>query len=100
MITSNQTNPSIIAMLFLLLGIDGWTQITNKCSDAGGVFMGILVGTILGIVWFTLLKSTDNKNLLYFEEVSSTRTQCEKPSEQQFKCSVYKNGQLLSNNIS
>lgn len=100
MITSKQTNPSIIAILFLLLGIDGWTQITNKCSDSGGVFMGALVGTILGGVWFVLLDSTGNKNLLYFDEVASTKTQCDKPSDQKFKCSVYKNGTLISNNIS
>ncbi len=100
MIMNGQNNPSIIAMLFLLMGVDGWTQIKNKCSGSGGVFMGILVGSILGIVWFAILSSTGQKDLLYFQEVSSTRTQCEKPSDQQFKCSVYKNGQLISNSIS
>ena len=100
MIMNKQTNPSIISILLLLIGIDGWTQIKNKCSNAGGVVMGILVGLILGIVWFTLLSSTGNKKLLYFDEVNSTRSQCEKPTDQQFKCSVYKNGQLISNNIS
>lgn len=100
MIMNGQYNPSIVAILMLLMGVDGWTQIKNKCSDGGGVFMGLLVGSILGIVWFTILSSTGQKDLLYFQEVASTRSQCEKPSDQQFKCSVYKNGQLISNNIS
>ena len=100
MIMNKQTNVSMIAILFLLLGIDGWTQIKNRCSDGAGVFMGVLVGTILGIVWFFLLDSTGNSNLLYFDEVRSTREQCSRPSQERFKCSVYKNGQLISSDIS
>ena len=43
--------------------------------------------------------STGNDNLLYFGKYTSNNVQCSKPSKQTFKCSVYKNGRLISRNI-
>jgi len=37
--------------------------------------------------------------VLYFDEMESNAVKCEKPSSQTFKCSVYKNGVLVSSNI-
>jgi hypothetical protein len=33
---------------------------------------------------------------LFFNEVSSNKDICYQPSEQTFKCSLYKNGELIS----
>ena len=99
MIYNNQTNISIIAMLLTIFGLDAWTKLQNKCSPGSGIFLGGLVGILLGLTWFTVLSGSGFKKLLYFEETVSNRLKCERPTEQQFKCAVYKNGQLVSNNI-
>ena len=39
------------------------------------------------------------KEFLYFNELGSNNVVCKRPSEQTFKCSVYKNGELISSNI-
>ena len=38
-------------------------------------------------------------SLLYFDEFISNNVVCSRPTEQTFRCSVYKNGELISNNI-
>ena len=37
-----------------------------------------------------------NKNFLFINQVSSNKEICSMPSAQTFKCSVYKNGELIS----
>jgi hypothetical protein len=38
-------------------------------------------------------------SLLYFDELESNNVTCSRPSKQTFKCSVYKNGELISSNV-
>ena len=63
-----------------------------------GVISGGIIGYVIGIVYYSILKSTGNERFLYLNELKSNNVVCSKPSEQQFKCAVYKNGQLISTN--
>ena len=74
------------------------TKLTNNCTPPLGVVAGGLIGYILGYIYYSLLKSTGNEKMLYLNELQSNNVVCSKPSEQQFKCAVYKNGQLISTN--
>ena len=94
----NQFNFSIIISILILFIIDAVTKITNNCTPPLGVISGALIGYVIGFVYYTLLKSTGNQKLLYLNELQSNNVVCSKPSEQQFKCAVYKNGQLISTN--
>ena len=96
----NQYNYSVIISMLILFTIDGVTKITNKCTPGGGVIAGALIGYFFGVVYYSLLKGTGNQKFLYLNELQSNNVVCSKPSEQQFKCSVYKNGQLVSTNSS
>ena len=60
-----------------------------------GVLLGTVLGYILGQLWFVLLKSSGNESLLYFNETLSNSTVCSIPKKQTFKCSVFKNGELV-----
>ena len=99
MIANGQMNYAVLATLLCLLGLDGVTKIAKYCTTITGIILGILVGLIFGATWYTIIHSTGYDSLLYFNEIASNNVQCSKPSKQTFKCSVYKNGQLVSSNI-
>ena len=99
MLYNSHLNYAIISALLILFAIDATAKITNKCTTVAGVTLGALVGFILGSVWYTIFHMVGADNLLYFEETQSNGIRCERPTKQTFKCSVYKNGQLISSSI-
>ena len=99
MFYNNQINYVVLIFLVTLYLIDAITKVSNKCTDTGGVLLGSLVGFILGATWFSIFFASDHADLLYFSEFVSNNVVCNKPSEQTFKCNVYKNGELIKGNI-
>ena len=93
-----QMNYSVIVTLLLLFIIDAVTKVTNNCTPPLGVISGGLIGYVLGIAYYSMLKASGSEKFLYLNELQSNNVVCAKPSEQQFKCAVYKNGQLISTN--
>ena len=96
---NNQMNYVVLSFLLCLFGLDAYTNIYNKCTTPGGSILGGLVGFILGAVWFSIFHYSGYSSLLYFDELMSNKVVCARPSKQTFKCSVYKNGNLISSNI-
>ena len=96
---NGQINYVVLASLLCLMGLDMFTKVTKYCTTWAGSILGILIGLILGAIWFTVFKTAGYDSLLYFNELASNNVQCSKPSKQTFKCSVYKNGELVSSNI-
>ena len=93
---NNQINYPIIITFFSLFMINAWTNVVNNCTPATGAILGGLIGVVCALSWFSLLNGNGLGKLLYFNEVASNKVMCEKPTEQQFKCEVYKNGKLIS----
>lgn len=79
-------NPVAIMFLFLLLGINGSVEVSDKCTPISGVFLGSLVGILFGIIFFSLIKISGNESLAFFTEQSSNGIQCSKPGKTQFRC--------------
>jgi len=96
---NNQMNYVILSALLCLLAIDAITKVNKRCTTKGGTFLGTLVGLVLGATWYTLFHMSGYDSLLYFDELQSNRVVCSRPAKQSFKCSVYKNGELISSNI-
>lgn len=96
---NNQMNYVVLAFLLCLFALDAYTNINNKCTTPGGSILGGLVGVVLGAAWFAIFHYTGYSSLLYFDELMSNKVVCARPSKQTFKCSVYKNGKLISSNI-
>tara|TARA_Y100000389_G_scaffold205088_1_gene262953 strand:- start:5732 stop:6346 length:615 start_codon:yes stop_codon:yes gene_type:complete len=92
-------NIPLTILLFSIIGLDVATKVYNKCTTISGAFIGCLFGMFCSIIWYNLFKMSGYESLLYFDELDSNNVQCTRPSKQTFKCSVYKNGQLISNNI-
>ena len=94
---TDQTNPFLIGILILFMLMDGITRVVWLCTTTAGVVFGVVLGYILGATYFSLLHGAGADNLLYFSEVVSNKTVCSRPKKQKFKCSVYKNGELVQN---
>lgn len=100
MTTAGTMNVGVVVMLTLIIGIDAVMKITRGCFGEmwRGVMsygIGLLFGSALGFgLWAIIVGGYPS--LLYFDQVASNRVQCSKPSDKQFKCSVYKNGVLVN----
>jgi hypothetical protein len=70
------------------LGIIGGVTILS--DFVGGSAVGIMIASIMYYI---------GREYLFINETSSNATVCSMPSNQQFKCSVYKNGELISSSV-
>ncbi len=61
-----------------------------------GVTIGTLCGVVYGIMCFFIIYKAGDRYLYFSPSKSSEGEYCSKPANQQFKCNVYKNGQLMS----
>jgi len=61
------------------------------------MFLDLLVGLGLASIWVAAMSAGGSSKYLYFNEATSDSQVCSMPKKQQFKCSVYKNGELISN---
>ena len=96
---NKQMNYAVLGFLLCLLGIDVITKVQNKCTTYAGAILGGLVGFLLGTIWYIFFHGAGFDSLMYFDELRSDNVVCSRPSKQTFKCSVYKNGELISSNI-
>jgi uncharacterized BrkB/YihY/UPF0761 family membrane protein len=96
---NNQMNYAALGFLLCLLGVDILTKVQNKCTTYAGSILGGLVGFLLGTIWYIFFHGAGFDSLLYFDELRSDNVICSRPTKQTFKCSVYKNGELISSNI-
>jgi hypothetical protein len=59
--------------------------------------LNILLGAGLSAAIVSLMYVGGSGKYLFFNEVSSNKDVCYQPSEQSFKCSLYKDGMLVGN---
>jgi|LauGreSBDMM110SN_4_FD.fasta_scaffold155331_1 hypothetical protein len=91
-----------LLVLFILYGILDIMIKKNlgcfqyKAVNFMGLFFNILGGSIAGYIVVTILSALNLTNYLYFNMLSSNAMTCSVPKQQTFKCTVYKNGQVMS----
>ena len=99
MINNNQHNFALLLFLIGITSINVFVEYHKKCSDVMGLVLGILLGIIFGILYYSLLYMSNKTNLVYFSDPISNNVQCSKPSKQNFKCEVYKDGKPYQSTI-
>ena len=67
-----------------------------KAVNFMGLFFNVLGGSIAGYIVVTILYALNLTNYLYFNMLTSNAMTCSVPKKQTFKCTVYKNGQVMS----
>ena len=84
---------SLIAYFFM----DIFIKIYKNCIiKTGDLFLNVLLGAASAALIVTMMYAGGSGKYLFFNEVSSDKAMCYQPSKQTFKCSMYKNGQLVS----
>jgi len=71
-----------------------WTS-----GGMGRVLTDVFGGSLLGTIAVCMLYYSAMQSMLFINELNSNNEICSQPSKQQFKCSVYKNGELVKQTI-
>ena len=86
----------LICVLVAIWVIDFTVKLQNNCTNGLGVVLGTIGGGCIGALFTILLYKFLNKGLLFHSTTSSNNVTCKKASNTKFKCSVYKNGQIVT----
>ena len=100
---SNTINYSVIAFFIAYIAFDLFIKILPPLSCfpfnvnvVGDFLTGVLFGISTALIFF----ANDKLSLLFINELNSNNEVCSVPSKQQFKCSVYKDGQIVGSSVS
>ena len=96
MFIKNIYNIPVMAILLLYLVIVTLYQNKDSCCTFATSLSNILYGVISAALTVIILVSAGLTDKLFTEDLVSDATVCSMPSKQSFKCSVYKNGEIIS----
>lgn len=99
MVVNSSMNWPIFGALIGYLMFDIMIKYVQSCLDSGtGVQLMIdsILGLVAGVVVTSNMYFFGLSDYLFFNETSSTKEVCTQPKQQTFKCSVYKNGELVT----
>lgn len=85
------------SFILIMWIIDFYVKMKHSCTNGLGVFFGSFTGLSVGVgisafCYYVLKK----EGLLLRNVATSNKVKCSKPTASKFKCSVYKNGQLVT----
>jgi len=96
MFLNSNVNYWIFGTLLTYMILDIVIRVQKQCLvNVTSILINILTGSMLGITIPALLYSGGSSKYLMFSEISSNKETCSMPKKQQFKCAVYKNGELV-----
>lgn len=95
MLANNQVNMWIIGTIVSIFAIDAYVKLQYSCTVPRGITFGAIVGSFFGAAWYFTMKFSHHESLLFFHDLVSNNVICQRPKNQTFKCSVYKNGQVI-----
>lgn len=96
----NAINYGVLAFFVAYIVLDLFIKISLSCVN--GVLSSLVIGDILsglflgGVIAGLIMYGSNLKSYLYINEVNNNKEVCSMPSKQQFRCSVYRNGTLVS----
>ena len=98
---TNAINYGVLAFFITYIGLD--LSIKKSLSCIPALFSTLVIGDLIsgvflgGIISGLIMYGTTLKSYLYINEINSNKEVCSMPSKQQFKCRVFKNGDLVGN---
>jgi len=97
MFSNDAPNFWVFTSLISYFLIDIFIKIYKKCViKTSDLFLNILLGLSSAALIVILMYSGGSGKFLFFNEISSNKEICYQPKEQTFKCSLFKNGELIS----
>ena len=95
-------NYGVLGFFLGYITLDILTKAKAGCISnvySGPVIYDLIGGSVLGSIVSYMINKTSLKGMLFINEMLSNNQVCSKPSKQQFKCSVYKNGEIVSSGV-
>jgi len=95
---TNSMNYGVIALFVAYILLDLFIKKSYLCISgflSSLVLTNVLSGMFLGVCITLMMYTTELKTYLYMNEVNSNREVCSMPSNQTYRCNVYKNGELV-----
>jgi hypothetical protein len=100
MYLNGSMNWFVLGTFISYLSLDIMVRGLNKCvGDVSVLFLNVASGLISGLLIIIAMNAGGSSKFLFFNEMQSSKVVCTRPKKQQFKCAVYKNGELISNNV-
>ena len=97
MFSNGEVNYWIFISLLSYFFLDMFIKIYKNCVvKMGDLFLNVLLGISSSALIVTLMYAGGSGKYLFFNEISSDKEVCYQPSKQTFKCSLYKDGTLVS----
>lgn len=86
-----------IFSLILFYGIvDFFIKYNYNCiKSTSDILINLVYGLLMGTIFIISMYSGGSQDYLFFNEMNTGVDTCSKPKNQQFKCKVYKNGELI-----
>jgi hypothetical protein len=96
MFSNNSVNYWVFISLITYFFLDIFIKIYKNCIiKMGDLFLNVLLGSVSAALIITLMYVGGSGKYLFFNEMSSNKEICYKPSKQTFKCNLMKNGELI-----
>jgi hypothetical protein len=96
----NFINYKILAFFLSYIALDLFVKNQLNCIQLfsslviGNILSGLFLGAVIsGIIMY----GSTLKSYLYINEINTNKEACSRPSKQQFKCRVFKDGTLIGN---
>lgn len=97
MFSNDSVNFWIFITIIVYFFLDIFVKIYKGCVvNMGELFLNVLLGLAVSASIVSLMYAGGSGKYLFFNEVSSNKEMCSQPKKQTFKCSLYKNGELIS----
>lgn len=97
MFSNGSVNYWVFISLITYFFMDIFIKIYKNCIiKTGDLFLNVLLGATSAALIVTLMYAGGSGKYLFFNEVSSNKEMCYQPSKQTFKCSLFKDGTLVS----
>lgn len=96
MFTNGDVNFWVFSGLIVYFFTDILIKTYKGCIiQLGDLVINVLLGVASASLIVSLMYAGGSGRYLFFNEVSGEKDMCSVPSEQKFKCQVYKNGELV-----
>ncbi len=99
----NAINYGVLGFFIAYIILDLFIKTTLSCIPGfasklviGNILSGLFLG---GVISGLIMYGSNLKSYLYINEVNTNKEVCTMPSKQQFRCNVYKNGELVGSSL-
>jgi len=96
MVINQNINWTILVGILLITFLNAAFRLNLHCNAPLDIIIGVLVGALCGIGYYTLVNAYGGDKYVFFSKEKSNNVVCKKPSDQKFKCVVYKNGEIIN----